>query len=104
MKGVSPLEQLRSQYLSIKTVHLRAVAFVELEREGSVAGWASLEYWGDGERFRLNGRSEPQLGLVGDMEFAYDEEAFYFLFGSPPMLLSLITLLDGNGGCADLGI
>jgi hypothetical protein len=82
--GVSPFparaqetdfEALRTRYARIRSIHLVAQAhpWVAFE-EGrpTASGKIYFEYWADGDRYRLKCHSDRGLGLMGDMEIAFD--------------------------------
>ena len=80
-----------SFYLSIQSVHLKARAEITrteaLEpRRSARVGTGTIEYWEIGDRFRRNTRTSPQLGLIDDMDAAYDGSVTQVIrfFGSEP--------------------
>ncbi len=71
----SDFDALRARYSRIRSVHLVAhahpwVAFEE--GKPTASGRLYFEYWAEGDRYRVTCRSARGLGLMGDMEIAFD--------------------------------
>jgi hypothetical protein len=62
-----------SFYDAVVSVHLEAD--FEIVRDG-VEGQGQFKYWEDGERYRIICSTDPSLGLMGDVEYAYDGSTF----------------------------
>lgn len=68
------LDRLRSKLAQIADLHYKYIAVIEIQPEASPAktggGW--FEYWGSGEKFRVDNGSEPHLGLAPSLTWAFD--------------------------------
>src|SRR6185295_3065943 len=49
------------------------------EGDGPKEGSGALEYWADDNRYRTSCRTDPQLGLLSDIDMSYDGGKFYYL-------------------------
>jgi hypothetical protein len=81
------LERLRAAYDAIRTVHLKANFVVTLTgadesgAERSIEGSGTIEYWGEGRKFRIRTDIDPRLkGLRGSQEIAFDGRDFQDLW------------------------
>lgn len=63
-------------YDAVASVHMRAE--VTISQKG-VVGKASYEYWAEGDKYRIKCASDPSLGLMSDVEYAFNGEYFQFL-------------------------
>lgn len=88
-----PLELLRLRYAKIKSVHLKSTARVRsvspIPGEKPVSGNLTFEYWAEGNQYRMKCSSDPSLGLVEDMELAFDGSMSQFLEAEEPTKLSV---------------
>ena len=76
--GSQELEAIRQFYLAIHSVHLKAradisrtIALSPTQTQTRV-GTGELEYWEVENLFRSDTRTSPELGLIDDMDAAYD--------------------------------
>lgn len=77
------LDSLRERYAKITSVHLRSSAVVKRisDRPGDppLNGNVRLEYWANSHGYRTSCSSDASLGLVGDMEWAFDGSLWQLL-------------------------
>lgn len=76
------LARMRAQYESIESVHLLASAniFLANDPEGTEAlGKGSFEYWAQADRYRMDCRTPPRLGLAPDVDVAFDGQLLQLL-------------------------
>jgi hypothetical protein len=83
--GEAPdLGLLRAQYRSIQTVHARysvkiwvkAARSLDLPKSGPISTTGSFEFWSDGTRYRSSCHTDPRLGLMADVDYAFDGNRF----------------------------
>jgi hypothetical protein len=69
-----PSGGMMSLYRGATSVHVRASVYVEINRGGDdlVTGQGIYEYWEEGDNFRLSYWLSPDLGVMGNLEYAYD--------------------------------
>jgi len=78
-KSARDLEELHQKYARVRSVHMIATAKINIY-EGQVReGTGTVEYWAEGNRYRSNCRTDPQLELLSDIDTAYDGSRFYYL-------------------------
>jgi hypothetical protein len=63
-------------YDAVASVHMQAE--VTIAQKGMV-GKGSFEYWAEGSKYRIKCQMDPQLGLMSDVDYAFDGENFQFL-------------------------
>jgi hypothetical protein len=84
------LERLLARYESITSVHVLAEATIRLivpakadqyakQALAGTAGQGSFEYWALGDKYRVKCSTDPDLALLGDVEYAFDGAEFQFL-------------------------
>src|ERR671938_95935 len=73
-KSIRALEQLRSKYAAINSVHLLADAKITLY---GVNGTGTFEYWAEGDRYKIKCRTDKHLGFKTDMDVSYDGRRFH---------------------------
>ena len=78
-KSVKALENLRSKYASINSVHVVADAKIIVYGSNFAVGRGSFEYWAEGSRYRVKCSTDKQLRLNSDVDIAYNGERFQFL-------------------------
>ena len=78
-KSARDLEDLRQKYSRVRSVHVIASAKIIIYQSPRREGIGSFEYWADGDRYRINCRTDLQLGLQTDTDLAYDGGRFYYL-------------------------
>lgn len=76
---VERLEELRQKYAAIKSVHIVADAQIILYGQNFRVGAGSYEYWAEGDRYKIKCHSDKHLGLLPDVDLAYDGSRFYHL-------------------------
>jgi hypothetical protein len=79
VKVARDLEDLRQRYSRVRSVHVYATAKIIIYEERIREGAGSFEYWVDGDRYRINCRTDSQLALLNDTDLAYDGGRFYHL-------------------------
>ncbi len=78
------LDDGRALYESVASVHMKADLKI---RRAGVFGTGSYEYWADGDRYRMKCSSDPALGLMGDVQYAYDGLSSQQFYESGDMLV-----------------
>lgn len=90
--GAEPesVRELKARYGNINTIHLVSHASVsgEFQPGHKASGVLSFEYWADRQgRYRVRCFSSPELGLVNDMDIAFDGKQWQLLNMSDSALM-----------------
>jgi hypothetical protein len=85
-KSARDLEELHQKYTRVRSVHMVATAKISLYEDGLKDGTGTFEYWAEDNRYRTACRTDPNLGLLGDIDMAYDGGRFYYFDRKAGML------------------
>lgn len=80
-QAANPFDALRSRYARVHSIHFLASATMWREPVPGVqrSGNALFEFWADTNRYRISCSSDPNLGLMGDVEIAFDGQNWQYL-------------------------
>ncbi|HBB86806.1 MAG TPA: hypothetical protein DC047_04255 [Blastocatellia bacterium] len=78
-KSLLELEKLRQNYAMVKSIHIVADAKVAVFGASFRVGKGSYEYWAEGDSYKMKCHTDPNVGLLADVDVAYDGKQFYFL-------------------------
>lgn len=73
------LENLRRPYAAIKSVHIKAEAQIALYGDNFRVGKGSYEYWAEANRYKVKCHTDERLGLLPDVDLAYNGQRFFHL-------------------------
>jgi hypothetical protein len=77
-KPARDLEELHQKYARVRSVHLIATAKISIYEDQIREGTGTFEYWAEGNRYRTNCRTDPQLELLSDTDTAFDGGQFFY--------------------------
>jgi hypothetical protein len=69
-KSARDLEEVHQKYARVRSVHVVATAKITIYEDGVREGTGYFEYWAEGDRYRTNCRTDPQLQLLSDTDTA----------------------------------
>lgn len=82
LSGASSAQEslsLQQQLAGVRSVHMRASFKLTTHGGARRSGTGTLEYWEEGERYRVTSKVDPGLGLAMDTDMAFDGQNLYFV-------------------------
>jgi len=86
------LRPLAAGFSMLQSFHFKANAIVQIYRDGQppLSGGASLEYWAQGDLFRVSCRTDKELGATGDIDLSWNgNQSYLFLRAGDSLALGM---------------